>query len=105
MLPAVEFRQAITVIETIAEKTEDKAMYDERLKAQRDYQWVMNAVREEGHQQGMKEGLGTSFGLIQTLQQLLGDTATSSEELGQLAPTELQALITQLQQRVRSRDA
>ena len=38
LLPGVEFQQAISVVETIAAKTEDRMMYDQRLKAQRDYQ-------------------------------------------------------------------
>jgi len=37
LLPGVEFQRAITVIEAIAAKTEDRVMYDQREKAQRDY--------------------------------------------------------------------
>ncbi len=40
LLPGVEFQQAITVIETIAAKTEDRAMYDQREKALRDHEWA-----------------------------------------------------------------
>ena len=42
----IEFEQAIETIETISFKTEDKLMYDQREKAQRDYR--MGAVRCPG---------------------------------------------------------
>lgn len=38
LLAGGEFQQAISVVEAIAAKTEDRMMYDQRLKAQRDYQ-------------------------------------------------------------------
>ena len=42
LLPGVEFQHAISVVEAIAAKTEDRMMYDQRLKAQRDYQWGLD---------------------------------------------------------------
>lgn len=47
LLPDVEFQQAISVVEAIAAKTEDRMMYDQRLKASRDYQWGLDSAREE----------------------------------------------------------
>ena len=44
LLPGVEFDQAITVIETISQKTEDRTMYDQREKAQRDHQWLLEGA-------------------------------------------------------------
>jgi predicted transposase/invertase (TIGR01784 family) len=52
LLPGVEFGQAITVIERISQKTEDRMMYDQREKAQRDQQWVVEGAREEGREEG-----------------------------------------------------
>jgi predicted transposase/invertase (TIGR01784 family) len=57
LLPGEAFQRAITVLETIAAKTEDRHMYDQREKAQRDYQWALDSVREEGWEQGREEGL------------------------------------------------
>jgi hypothetical protein len=44
------------VVEAIAAKTEDRMMYDQRLKAQRDYQWGLDSAREEGREEGWKGG-------------------------------------------------
>ena len=52
LLPGVEFQQAISVVEAIAGKTEDRMMYDQRSKAQRDYQWGLDSARQEGRQEG-----------------------------------------------------
>lgn len=42
-------------------------MYDQREKAQRDYEWAISGAREEGREEGKLAGR------IQTLQELLGD--------------------------------
>jgi hypothetical protein len=47
LLPGIEFQQAISVVEAIAAKTEDRMMYDQRLKAQRDYQWGLDSARQK----------------------------------------------------------
>jgi predicted transposase/invertase (TIGR01784 family) len=57
LLPGEPFQRAITALETIAAKTEDRQMYDQREKAQRDYQWALDSVREEGWEKGREEGL------------------------------------------------
>ena len=44
LLPGVEFDQAITVIEAISQKTEDRMMYDQREKALRDQRWLVEGV-------------------------------------------------------------
>ena len=54
LLPGAEFQRAITVVETIAAKTEDRRMYDQREKAQRDHQWALESAREEGRELGRK---------------------------------------------------
>lgn len=46
LLPGIEFAKAIFVIETIARKTEDRTMYDDREKAQRDHQWMTQRIEQ-----------------------------------------------------------
>lgn len=55
LLPGIEFETAIETIEIIPEKTEDKQTYDQREKAQRDYEWALSGAREEGVRLGMEE--------------------------------------------------
>ncbi|MDA1013875.1 MAG: Rpn family recombination-promoting nuclease/putative transposase [Planctomycetota bacterium] len=98
LLPGVEFQNAITVIETIAAKTEDRMMYDQREKAERDAQWRLNSARDEGLKQGRAEQ-------IQLLQQLLGEEASSLPSLLQQSIDELAAQLTDLQQTLRSRSS
>jgi hypothetical protein len=97
-LPGVEFQQAIPVVEAIAGKTEDRRMYDQRLKAQRDYQWGLDSAR----QQGME--IGETVGKIRLLQELLGDELTPTANLRNLAIGDLSAILADLQQRLRSRE-
>ena len=99
LLPAIPFQQAIDVIETIAQKSEDKTMYDQREKAQRDYDWAINSARQEGVEQG------SLAGRIQMLQNLLGEAETSTNELTARDASELENLLTDLQSRLRQRDA
>jgi len=56
LLPGIEFETAIETIEIISEKTEDKQMYDQREKTQRDYEWALSGAREEGREEGKEEG-------------------------------------------------
>jgi hypothetical protein len=95
LLPGVEFQQAITAVEAIAAKTEDRMMYDQRLKAQRDYQWGLDSARQEGR----------LLGKIQILQELLGEESSSQESLDERTIGELSAIFADLQQRLRSRES
>lgn len=110
ILPAVEFQRAIAVVETIAAKTEDRLMYDQREKAQRDHQWQLDGAREEGLQLGLQRGrqegleLGTIVGQIQLLQQMLGEAPIATSSLLERPTDELAMLLGDLQQRLRSRD-
>lgn len=56
LLPGIEFETAIETIEIISAKTEDKHMYDQREKAQRDYEWALSGAREEGREEGIEKG-------------------------------------------------
>jgi predicted transposase/invertase (TIGR01784 family) len=119
LLPGVEFQQAISVVEAIAAKTEDRMMYDQRLKAQRDYQWGLDSARQEGMEKGMEKGMeegmekgrkegrkeGEAIGKIQLLQELLGDESSSPASLHERPIGELSAMLADLQQRLRSRES
>jgi len=98
-------------------------MYDQRLKAQRDYQWGLNSARQEGLEEGLEKGRekgreeglekgreegmekGEVVGKIQLLQELLGDELTSAADLRKLAIDELSTMLGELQQRLRSRES
>jgi predicted transposase/invertase (TIGR01784 family) len=101
LLPGIEFEQAIETIETISAKTEDRIMYDQREKAQRDYEWAITGAREEGRQEGREEGKLT--GKIQMLQELLGDTPTTDAEFKNCDIETLTTRLAELQQRLRDR--
>jgi predicted transposase/invertase (TIGR01784 family) len=106
LLPGVEFQQAISVVEAIAAKTEDRMMYDQRLKAQRDYQWGLDSARQEGMEEGLEKGMekGELLGKIQVLQQLLGEAPSSTASLRERTISELSILLADFQQRLRSRE-
>ncbi len=107
--PEMEFQQAIGSFEKISSKTKDKAMYDQRERAERDYEWILASARQEamevGREVGREEGLeeGAVIGWIQALQQVLGDPFATTPELSGQSFADLQTLLTDLQHRVRSR--
>ena len=107
LLPGIEFETAIETIEMISEKTEDKQMYDQREKAQRDYEWALSGAREEGREEGEQLGMekGKLAGKVQLLQELLGDTPSSDRELQDLGSEAIADQLTVLQQRLRDRQA
>lgn len=121
LLPGVEFDQAITVIETISQKTKDRMMYDQREKALRDQRWLMEGALERGREEGREEGLekgrekgreeglgvglekGRVIGTISTLRGILGEAASAESELEKLSIEELTRLCADLQDRLRTR--
>ena len=103
LLPGLEFETAISTIEVISAKTEDKQMYDQREKAQRDYEWAISGAREEGREEGREAG--KLAGKIQILQELLGEPSTADDELNSKDFTALTTQLASLQQRVRDRQA
>jgi len=121
LLPGEPLERAIAAVEAIAERTEDRMMYEQREKAERDYQWAIKSAlrqgieigreegREEGRQEGREEGIeagreeGVLIGKIQLLQQLLGETPTATDLLSQRSREELNSLLAQLQERLRTR--
>ena len=76
-------------------------MYDQREKALRDQQWLMEGAREEGREEGLEKGC--VIGTIATLQGIIGEHAMSVDELKQLDEAELNRLFADLQERLRSR--
>jgi len=52
LFPGPGFQRAIDVVEGIAMKTEDRALYESRLKAERDKQWLINSALAEGLEKG-----------------------------------------------------
>jgi flagellar biosynthesis/type III secretory pathway protein FliH len=78
-------------------------MYDQRLKAQLDYQWGLNSARQEGREEGREEG--AVIGKIQILQELLGEASSSTTSLQERTIGELSTMLADLQQRLRSRDS
>lgn len=113
LLSGVEFQQAISVVETIAAKTVDRLMYDQRQKALRDYEWGLNSAREEGREEGLEKGLergreegreeGWRIGQIALLEKLLGHEPTATASLRECSPKELDARIEDLQAQLRTR--
>jgi flagellar biosynthesis/type III secretory pathway protein FliH len=96
-------------------------MYDTREKAIRDQQWILNAARregleegeikgreegrEEGEIKGREEGReeGELFGKIRMLQNLLSLPQSTDQELHPRSRTELEILATELQAQLRKR--
>ena len=101
LLPHPEFHQAIETLETIAAKTEDRQMYNQREKALRDYEWTLAGALEKGREEGRDAGI--EFGKIQILQELLGDAVTTVSELQATSSAELASLLSSLQERMRNR--
>ena len=105
LCPQAEFQKATDSIDRIAKKTEDKAMYDTREKAIRDQQWILNAARREGREEGEIKGReeGELFGKIRILQNLLSLPQSTDQELHPRSRTELEILATELQAQLRKR--
>ncbi|MEM6363914.1 MAG: hypothetical protein AAF745_05785 [Planctomycetota bacterium] len=74
-------------------------MYDQREKAQRDYEWAISGARAEGREEGKLAGQ------IQLLQQLLGQTPETDAALLCHDTTALAKQLAELQRQLRQRDA
>jgi predicted transposase/invertase (TIGR01784 family) len=109
LVPGIEFETAIDTIETISGKTEDKQMYDQREKAQRDYEWALSGARQEGRQEGREEGREEGrksvAATLRMLEDLLGEPQTSFDALMPQSLDVLTAKVAELQQRLRDRQA
>jgi len=111
------FVEAGGILEMISKTEEERVRYELRMKALRDLRDNLESAelrgletgrqqgREEGRQQGREEGRqeGRQEGTIQTLQELLGEPVTSSDELATRDPKQLEELARTLQKRLRNR--
>ena len=120
LFPQPEFQRATDSIDRIAKKTEDKAMYDTREKAIRDQQWILNAARREGHEEGEIKGReegkikgreegeikGREEGeikLIQTLQEILGGPVSDAAVFQARSLEQLRAMTDELRKKIQRR--
>ena len=96
LFPQPEFQRATDSIDRIAKKTEDKAMYDTREKAIRDQQWILNAARREGREEG-------EIKLIQTLQEILGGPVSDAAVFQGRSLEQLRAMTEELRKKFQRR--
>lgn len=96
-LPDPVFAEAAKVLEMISRTPDDRALYEARLKLQRDEQSRLQAAEARG------EARGVLIGKIQTLQSILNEPEQSSSELSTLDQEQLSTLLRSLQERMRSR--
>ena len=85
----------------IARNPDERRLYNERLKLERDERARNLLAREEGRQEGRHEG--ELVGRVKLLQNLSGDTPATTEELLRLGTEQLIVLERELQQRLRER--
>ena len=108
-LPDPVFTEATGVLEMIAKNPEERRLYDERLKMERDERARNLQAREEGQMEGLQKGLqegrqeGAMTGRIQVLQELNGLPPQSADDLAGRTAEELLALEAELQQKLRAR--
>ncbi len=100
-LPDPVFVEATGVLEMIAKNPEERRLYNERLKMERDERARNLQAREDGLQEGLQAG--AMIGRVQILQELNGLTCQSTDDLARLSVAELAALELELQQRLRGR--
>jgi predicted transposase/invertase (TIGR01784 family) len=109
------YREAIGVLQMISQSPEDLQYYEDRLKFLRDEQGKLLAAKQEGEQLGLARGReegreegreqGKLAGKIQMIQELLGDAVDSDEALLSHDRDTLTALLSDLQTRLRRREA
>ena len=110
ILSGIAFETAIRTIEVISKKSEDRQMYDQRERAQRDYEWALTGAREEGREEGIEVGreqgceVGMLVGKIQILQEILGESVGDDTELLKQDRDLLTSQLVSLQQRISRRD-
>ncbi|MBP89965.1 MAG: hypothetical protein CMJ64_25195 [Planctomycetaceae bacterium] len=76
------FEEAAGVLEMIFQSPEDRQFYEARMKFLHDEEARLIAAREEGMEKGREEGAaqGTLVGKIQILQEIIGDSVTSTRD-------------------------
>ena len=71
-------------------------MYDTREKAIRDQQWILNAARREGREEG-------EIKLIQTLQEILGGPVSDTAVFQGRSLEQLRAMTEELRKKIQRR--
>lgn len=107
-LPDPVFNEAAGVLQMIARNPEERQLYDDRLKAERDEWAKTEQAKLEGRMEGRVEGLveGQMQGqarLVAVLQGLIGDPVQSEDALAALGLDQLREMESGLQQRLRDR--
>jgi hypothetical protein len=107
------FVEAGGILEMISKTEEERLRYELRMKALRDLHSNLDFAemrgletgRQQGREEGRREGRqeGRLEGTIQTLQQLLGEPVTNSDELTTRDREQLEELAEVLQARIRGR--
>ena len=104
LFPQPEIRQATETIIMIGQVTEDKAMYNARELAIRDYRAAMDDAERKGEIKGKLEGkLEGEIKLIRMLQSILGAPVSDEPELRNLDLPQLESITTELQDKLRNR--
>jgi len=98
-LPDPVFAEAAGVLEMIAKNPDERRLYNERLKLERDERARNLQAREEGREEG------ELVGRVKLLQSLNGDAPATTQELLELGSGRLQLLERELQQRLRDRSS
>lgn len=104
-LPDPVFAEAIGVLEMIAQNPEERRLYNERLKMERDERARNLQARQEGLEEGFEQGIekGELVGQVKLLQSLNGDPPGTTQELLALGTERLLAMVRALQHRLRQR--
>lgn len=95
-LPDPVFSEATGVLEMIAKNPQERQLYEDRLKAERDARAKEDYAREEGR-------LEERLRLVKVLRDIVGDTAPSDGELVGLSLDDLAGIETDLKRRLRQR--
>ena len=99
-LPDPVFAEATGVLEMIARTPEERQHYEDRLKAERDEWARITGARREGVQEGLVVGQAK---LVATLQQLVGDSEQTPEELAEIGLDGLLEMEGDLKRQLRAR--
>jgi hypothetical protein len=100
LLPQPTIEQATETLIRIAQITEDKAMYDARERAIQDREFELDARERKGEIKGEIRG---EIRMVRTLQGLLGTPLADEQELQKLTLDQLQAMTSNLQEKLRNR--
>jgi len=113
LLPGLEFLRATVELNAIREITKEKQMYDAREKASLDIQSNLIDAKQRGRQEGIEIGeqrgieigeqRGKLMGSVQVYEGLLGEATSPDEMLSKKSAEDLEAMVTQLQKRLRDR--